>query len=102
MLTDDEIKKVLLYCEFSVRKRKRTLEELQPTYASVLRRKALRVIEDWCTQGVSTRIWNNVKSDPNLVLRFNLKPMEEMQSKFQRDVVTNHMNHNNSSINIIV
>jgi hypothetical protein len=31
-----------------------------------------------------------------------LKPMEEMQSKFQRDVVTNHMKHNNSSINIIV
>lgn len=97
MLTDEEIKKVLLYCEFSVRKRKRTLEELQPTYASVL-----LVIKDWCTQGVPTRIWNNVKSDPNLVLRFNLKPMEEMQSQFQRDVVTNHMNHYNSSINIIV
>ena len=45
MLTDEEIKKVLLYCEFSVRKRKRTLKE-QPTYALVFRRNALRVIKD--------------------------------------------------------
>ncbi|KAK4015244.1 hypothetical protein OUZ56_030227 [Daphnia magna] len=98
MLTDEEIKKVLLYCEFSVRKRKRTLEELQPTYASVLRRKALRVIKDWCTQGVPTRIWNNVKSDPNLVLRFNLKPMEEMQSQFQLDVNASNDNQEIASI----
>jgi hypothetical protein len=62
MFTDDEIQKFLLYSEFLVRKRKRTLEELQPTYTSVLRRKALRVIEEWCTQGIPTRIWSNVKT----------------------------------------
>lgn len=45
MLTDEEIKKVLLYSEFSVRKRKRTLEELQPTYASVLRRKLCELLK---------------------------------------------------------
>ncbi len=87
MLTDDEIEKVLLASGFSMRKRKRRLTDLQPTYVSSLRNKALGVIEDWCKEGVPKTVWEIVKSYTILVAKFNLKSIEDVPLMIHSDLV---------------
>jgi hypothetical protein len=77
MLTDDELQKVLLVTGSSMRRRKRPLSDLQPTYVSALRKKAFGVIEDWIQRGVPTKIWRTVENYTDLVSKFNLTAVQE-------------------------
>ena len=88
MLTDDEIEKVLLASGFSMRKRKRQLKDLQPTYVSTLHNKSIGAIEHWCQHGVPGNVWEKVKSYTNLVSKFNLKTIEEIPIALHKDTVT--------------
>jgi hypothetical protein len=77
MLTDDELQKVLLVTGSSMRRRKRPLSDLQPSYVSALRKKAFGVIEDWIQRGVPIKIWRTVENYTDLVSKFNLTAVQE-------------------------
>lgn len=76
MLNDDEVEYILIASGEACRHRKRPLGESD--YAKNLRRKANKILDDWCFNGVPSESWNEVKTCCSLVQRFRLIERDEL------------------------
>lgn len=78
IITNSEAESVLTSSGYykCLRNRKRTLDQLQPQYASRLRYKAAKILEGWCQDGVpSNDIWGYLQNSTDLISKFSLKPL---------------------------
>lgn len=80
MLTDDQVQAILLSANYSQRRRKFRLRELELSYANKLRRKAESYLLQWCENGVPIKIWRNLRHS-TIVADFKLVPSASAESK---------------------
>lgn len=81
MLTDDEIQNILVASEQAFRNRKRPVNDLQPAYATKLKRLADQQLNDWCLHGVPARYWQSVSTKcSSIVTKFNLVQSNQLKT----------------------
>ncbi|KAK4021856.1 hypothetical protein OUZ56_007345 [Daphnia magna] len=94
IITNSEAESVLTSSGYykCLRNRKRTLDQLQPQYASRLRYKAAKILEGWCQDGVpSNDIWGYLQNSTDLISKFSLKPLPLNHPAIESEVLDHEL-----------